>query len=46
MEIETWKHGDIDLETWKHGELKTWRHRDMEIHGDMKTSNGKRQTEA
>jgi hypothetical protein len=29
MEIETWKHGDIDMrygnvETWKHGDRETW----------------------
>jgi hypothetical protein len=36
MEMETWKHGDIDIETyvdietWKHGEMETWRHGGME----------------
>jgi hypothetical protein len=31
--METLKHGDIDMETWKHGEMETWRH------GEMETSN-------
>ncbi len=43
MEIETWKHGDIDMrygnmDTWKHGYMDTWKHGDRETwtprHGD------------
>jgi hypothetical protein len=30
MEMETWKHGDINIETCKHGEMETWREGDME----------------
>jgi hypothetical protein len=44
MEMETWKHREIDIETenmekWRHGDMETWRHGDMETwrHGDMET---------
>jgi hypothetical protein len=41
MEMETWKHGDIDMrhrniEKWRQGDLETW-HGDM----DFQTENGK-----
>jgi hypothetical protein len=39
--LKTWIHGDIDMETWKHGEMETWRHAGMDIetwrHGYMET---------
>jgi hypothetical protein len=41
MEMETWKHRDIDIETWKHREMEAWRHG----HEDVETSNGKRKME-
>jgi hypothetical protein len=30
-DIETLRHGDIDVETGKHGEMETWRQRDMDM---------------
>jgi hypothetical protein len=30
IEMETRKHGDIDIETWRHGEMETWRYGDRE----------------
>jgi hypothetical protein len=47
MEMETWKHGVIDVkhgnmekwEKWRQRDMEIWRHGDMETwrHGDMKT---------
>jgi hypothetical protein len=30
--IETWRHGDVDMKTWKlrHEDMETWRNGDME----------------
>jgi hypothetical protein len=32
-DIETRKHGQMDMETWKHGDKETWRqgHKDMDM---------------
>jgi hypothetical protein len=30
MDVKTWGHGDMEMETWKHGDMETWRHEDME----------------
>ncbi len=37
MEMETWKHGAIDMEKWKtwiNGDMETWRHGEIG-HGDI-----------
>ncbi len=43
-DMETWRHGKKNFETWRHGEMKTLRHRDLEMrkrkdgrHEDMET---------
>ncbi len=40
MEMEPWKHGDIDMrrgnmETWRHGDMRTWGRTWRHGHGDM-----------
>ncbi len=44
-DMETWKHGDIDVETWKHEEMEKWRHGDWRHdHGDMDMETWRHQT--
>jgi hypothetical protein len=35
-DMETWKHGVMDMETWRLGDMETWRH-EIWRRGNMET---------